>query len=271
MHGGTRVGDIEVSLVCEGFAPLALEDEFPGTEIDWAAERASFPWAFHDERSWAWHVHAFALRTSNGIVMVDTGLGTFPPYRPWASSTPRDEALAAAGVDPSEVVAVAHTHLHADHAGGAVVDGEPRFPNARHHVHPADWAAFADRDDGEGYTARHAMEELARRGMLSLRADDHDVASGVHVTWTPGHTPGHRSVLVRSEGETLLLTGDALHTPTQVRLPGAPSSHDEDADAACATRERLMKDARERAWAVGVTHFAHPFGTVTDGGWRSAG
>jgi glyoxylase-like metal-dependent hydrolase (beta-lactamase superfamily II) len=271
MHGGIRVGEIEIALVCEGYAPLALADEFPGTEIDWAAERAAYPWAFHDEASWAWHVHAFALRTADGVVMVDAGLGAFPPFRPWASSTPRERALAAAGVDANEVVAVAHTHLHADHAGGAVVEGEPRFANATHHVHPADWSAFADRDDGEDYTARHAMEELERQGMLELRADDHDVATGVHVVWTPGHTPGHRSVLVRSDEETLLLTGDALHTPTQVRLPGASSSHDEAPDAACASRERLVEDAARHGWTVGVTHFAHPFGTVDEGGWRSAG
>jgi glyoxylase-like metal-dependent hydrolase (beta-lactamase superfamily II) len=269
MHAGTRVGEIEIAIVCEGFAALDLAEEFPGTEIDWPTERARFPWAFHDEASWAWHVHAFALRTPDGTVIVDTGLGSFPPYRPWVSSTPRDEALAAAGVDRDEVVAVAHTHLHADHAGGAVIDGQPRFPNATHHVHPADWAAFGDRDDGEDYTARHAMEELERRGMLKLRADDHDVVPGVHVTWTPGHTPGHRSVLVRSGDETLLLTGDALHTPPQVRLPGALSSHDEDPEAACATRERLLGDARERGWRVGVSHFASPFGWVVDEGWRS--
>jgi glyoxylase-like metal-dependent hydrolase (beta-lactamase superfamily II) len=169
------------------------------------------------------------------------------------------------------VVAVAHTHLHADHAGGAVVGGEPRFPNAVHHVHPADWAAFSERDDVEGYTARHAMDELERRGALEQRADDHDVAAGVHVTWSPGHTPGHRSVLVRSGDATALLTGDALHIPTQVRLPRAPSSHDEDPDAACATRARVLTDAREHGWVVGVPHFAHPFGRVVEEGWRSAG
>ena len=57
-HGGVRIGDIEVSVICEGYAPLELTDEIPTTELDWGAERAAYPWAFHDEASWAWHVHA---------------------------------------------------------------------------------------------------------------------------------------------------------------------------------------------------------------------
>ncbi|HZD79569.1 MAG TPA: MBL fold metallo-hydrolase, partial [Actinomycetota bacterium] len=137
-----RVGEVEVAVVCEGFAPLPLEEELPGQDVDWAGERTIHPWAFVDERTWAWHVHAFALFTRAGVVMVDVGLGDFPPYRPWAEQVDPEAALASAGVRPGDVRAVIHTHLHADHAGGAVVAGRPRFPNAVHHVHPADWSAF---------------------------------------------------------------------------------------------------------------------------------
>lgn len=267
-HGSVHVGDIEVVVVCEGYAPIDLVEEFPETELAWDAERTKYPWAFHDDTSWAWHVHAFALRTPDGTLLIDTGLGTFRPYRPWASSTPRVEALAAAGVDPTEVVAVALTHLHADHAGGAVVDGQPSFPNAKHHVHPEDWAFFAS-DDATSYTARAGMSVLEDRGQLELRADDHEIVTGVKVVWAPGHTPGHRTVLVTSGEETALLTGDALHTPPQVRLPGAPSNHDEDPEGAIASRERAMHDAREHGWLVAVSHFARPFGRVVEDGWRS--
>jgi glyoxylase-like metal-dependent hydrolase (beta-lactamase superfamily II) len=267
-HDGIRIGDIEVSVICEGYAPIDLVEEFPDTELDWEAERSRYPWAFHDETSWAWHVHAFALRTPQGLVLIDTGLGSFPPYRPWASSVPRLDALAAAGVDRNDVVAVAHTHLHADHAGGAVVDGEPVFPNARHHVHPEDWAFFASAEASDD-TNRVPMTVLEQRDQLELRADDHRVVEGVKAIWAPGHTPGHRAVLVTSGEETALFTGDALHTPPQVRLPAAPSNHDEDPQGACASRARAMHDAREHGWLVAVSHFAEPFGRVVEDGWRS--
>jgi len=266
-----RVGDIEISVICEGYAPLDLADELPDAEVDWAAERARAPWAFHDETTWAWHVHAFALKTPDGLVLVDTGLGAFPPIEPWAVSTPSDEALALAGVDPNEVTAVVHTHLHADHAGGAVLDGEPRFPNATHHAHPADWSYFATQEDRSSYAARQAMDVLHHHGRLQLRADDHHVVDGVYVIWAPGHTPGHRTVLVNSGDEHVLFTGDALHTPPQVRLASAPSTHDEDPEGAVASRERAVEEAREHGWLVAVSHFARPFGRVREDGWASEG
>jgi glyoxylase-like metal-dependent hydrolase (beta-lactamase superfamily II) len=268
-HPGICVGELEVSVVCEGYAPLDLADELPGAEVDWAAEGARHPWAFHDERSWAWHVHAFALRTAGALVLVDTGLGDFPPYRPWAVSTSGDEALAVAGVERDEVSVVVHTHLHADHAGGAVIGGEPRFPNAGHIVHPADWTFFEAADDEEDFAARHAMQVLLERGMLDLAPEDRTVAPGVEVVHSPGHTPGHRSVIVRSGGEGLLLTGDLLHVPPQVANPDLPSTHDEDPELGCRSRAALLAQARREGYAVAVSHFGRPFGRVGDGGWTA--
>ena len=86
MHAFVRVGRVEISVVCEGSAPLDLADELPN--VDWAAERRRYPWCFVDDRSWAWHVHAFALRTPTGLVMIDTGVSPLSPIEPWAEHTP---------------------------------------------------------------------------------------------------------------------------------------------------------------------------------------
>ncbi len=257
-------------MVCEGFAAFDVDDELPDERVDWDAERARAPWAFHDERTWAWHVHAFGVRTMSGLVMVDVGLGSFPPYRPWTEQDDRDLAWAATGIDVADVRAVVHTHLHADHAGGAVVDGMPRFPNAVHHVHPSDWSFFGQVDRIGGYTARGPMTELERLGMLDLTEDDHEVVPGIRVVHAPGHTPGHRVAVLEADNETLLLTGDLLHTPAQVTRPAAASSHDEDRAEASRSRVRLLSAARDEGWKVAVSHFARPFGRVTREGWISA-
>ena len=171
-----------------------------------------------------------------------------------------------AGVEPADVRVVVLTHLHADHAGGGLgPDGEPRFPNARYVVHPADWAFFADSDDAQDYTARHALARVDDLGMLDLTEDDRDVAPGVAVVHTPGHTPGHRSVTLTQAPRTLLLTGDLLHLPIQAAHPEWPSSHDEDPAAGAVSRARLLQDARQGSWTIGVHHFAEPFGTLTSG------
>jgi glyoxylase-like metal-dependent hydrolase (beta-lactamase superfamily II) len=214
-------------------------------------------------------VHAFAIRTADGVVMVDTGLGSFAPVAPWAESVDRTEALATAGVDPGEVRHVVHTHLHADHAGGAVVEGEPTFPNAVHHVHPADWAHFGDPERIGGFTARGPMEELERRGTLDLAEDDHAVAPGVRLVHAPGHTPGHRAVLLERGDERLLLTGDLLHVPIQIARPELPGNHDVDAEVAARSRAVLVGEAREGGWRVAVSHFGRPFGRVAASGWAT--
>ena len=142
-HAPFRLGDIDVVTVCEGWAPLALTDEAPGNTVDWQAERAAHPWAFSGDEHWRWHVHAFLLRTPSGDVLVDTGVGDFGPYAPWAEEA---GPAAWAQIDVAAVRHVVLTHLHADHAGGTISgDGSPRFPNARYHAHPADWEHFGSK------------------------------------------------------------------------------------------------------------------------------
>lgn len=260
-----RVGGLEVEVICEGFALLPLDDECPGQRVDWEGERRSHRWAFHGDGTWAWHVHAFIVRGPWGTILIDSGVGSFGPWRPWASEDP----LAWAGLDASEVRHVVLTHLHADHAGGVVVDGTVRFPNAVTHVHPGDWEAFAATGE-DGYVARRPLETLAAAGTLDLDGNDRDVVPGVALRHTPGHTPGHRSVVVSDRGDTLLVTGDLLHLPVQAAHPAWPSSHDDDPRLGAASRQLALWRARASGWRVAVGHFAVPFGRVEAEGWRSA-
>jgi glyoxylase-like metal-dependent hydrolase (beta-lactamase superfamily II) len=213
--------------MCDGWAPLPLSDEAPGHEVDWSAQRAAYPWAFvtGDDGSWAWHVHAFLLRLSGTAVIVDTGIGHLgrPPYDVAGRI---DDELGAAGVSPDEVRHVIHTHLHSDHAGGACrPDGESRFPNAVHHVHPADWDFFANADDPDDFNGRRAMHRLEDLGMLDLAPEDREVVPGVRVLHSPGHTPGHRSVLRSQLTPGLFLPCPQLNRPptTSGLGPGSPA------------------------------------------------
>lgn len=269
-HPAFSVGAIEVTPLCDGWAPLPLADECPGQDVDWDDERAAFPWAFAGDVSWAWHVHAFLVRLPGGALLVDTGIGALGTTAYPVTGRIETE-LAAVGCDPAEIRHVVHTHLHADHAGGACrPDGTPRFENARHHVHPADWAFFGDVDDPEDFNGRRAMERLLAEDQLELVPDDHDVAPGVRVVHTPGHTPGHRSVVLTDAGTSLLITGDLLHLPIQIAHPTWPSNHDEAPDIACVSRDAMLQRARTERWSVAVNHFGRPFGSVGPSGWEPA-
>jgi glyoxylase-like metal-dependent hydrolase (beta-lactamase superfamily II) len=258
-----HVGRIEVRTICEGFAPLALAEEFPAERVDWTADRAAYPWSFHGLGAWAWHVHAFVIETPTDIVVVDTGVGPFGPYRPWEHWN----ADAWAKEDPDGVAHVALTHLHADHAGGTeVAELQPRFPNADYHLHPADLRFFEGARE-DAYVAIRPAQRLESLGVLRTVDTNHDVTAGVRVVHAPGHTPGHRCVLVRDRDAGLLLTGDLLHLPVQVAQREWFSAHDEDPLLGVASRRRLLWRAELGGYRVGVSHFAEPFGRIEDGRW----
>jgi glyoxylase-like metal-dependent hydrolase (beta-lactamase superfamily II) len=260
-HPLIRVGDVEVVPLCDGWAPLPLADEAPGHDVDWDAERQAFPWVFEGERHWRWHVHAFLLRTASWLALVDTGIGHLgrPPFDVVGRI---DKELAEVGADAEDVAHVIHTHLHADHAGGACrPDGEARFPNAVHHVHPADWAFFSH-SDAEDFNGWDAMLILEEAGMLDLTPEDREIVPGLRVVHTPGHTPGHRSAVVSDGPATMLFTGDLLHLPIQIAHPAWESNHDEDPETGAASRVALLSRARDERWGVAVSHFSRPFGGV---------
>jgi len=110
---------------------------------------------------------------------------------------------------------------------------------------------------------------LESLGVLRTTDVNHDVAPGVRVIHTPGHTPGHRSVLVRDGEDGLLLTGDLLHLPIQIREREWFSAHDEDALLGVASRRLMLWRAESHAYRVAVPHFAQPFGRVEQGRWTS--
>jgi glyoxylase-like metal-dependent hydrolase (beta-lactamase superfamily II) len=275
-HGSFTLGRYEVTPLCDGWAPLPLSDEVPGIDVDWDAERARFPWAFpeDDPASWAWHVHSFAIRRQDGVALVDTGIGHFgrPPFD---VTSHLDAELDAVGIAPADVRDVVLTHLHADHSGGVCrPDGAPRFPNARHHVHPADWEFFATERTPDDFTGRFAMSAIEDAGLLDLDASDHQVTDGLFLRHAPGHTPGHRVVRLEEGNDVLLLTGDLLHTTPQIRHPSNRSNHDEDAAVAAEQRALIIEAALANGWNVGVSHFGRPFGRVVCGvdapEWASA-
>jgi glyoxylase-like metal-dependent hydrolase (beta-lactamase superfamily II) len=263
-HEPFTLGSYEVTPLCDGWAPLPLIDEIPSVDVDWNAERDRFPWAFprDDPTSWAWHVHAFLVRHPDGIALVDTGIGHFgrPPFEVTGRI---DDELRAVGVAPEDVSHVVLTHLHADHSGAVCrPDRAPRFPNARHHVHPDDWSFFEAHRSPDDFTGRFAMSTIEDLGLLDLDGRDHQIGQDLYLSHAPGHTPGHRVVRIDDGNDTVVLTGDLLHTPPQISHPQARSNHDEDPDAAAKHRAATVEAALVKGWALGVGHFGRPFGRV---------
>lgn len=143
------------------------------------------------------------------------------------------------------------THLHSDHAGGAVTQGVPTFPNARHVLQRTEIESI------ENAGPNPILERVLRplTGLVDAVDGDAAVARGVGVVLAPGHTPGHQVV----EIGPLTLTGDVLHHPVQLVNPSIRYGYDNDPEQAAATREALLRKWRAEGRLIGAAHLPDAF------------
>jgi len=262
---GTRtrnVGSFAVHVLCDGagifFEPLA--SAFPDAgDSELASAVELDPEAFPPDGRWRLHFHAYLIRPrAGGAILVDAGIGDADaPAAQWAPTPGRmPENLTSSGVAPADVDTVVLTHLHSDHVGWSVVDGRPYFPNARYAVPRAD-------HDAVGRLNPRVRDEiltpLAATGQLDLIEGEVRLGPGVTTVPTPGHTPGHTSVLLESGDEAVLFSGDAVLNALQLAAPWVAYRFDDDPEAARAARLALLDQARMRgAWLAG-SHLTDPF------------
>ncbi|SDD51927.1 Glyoxylase, beta-lactamase superfamily II [Massilia sp. PDC64] len=194
------------------------------------------------------------IDTGGERVLVDTGYGDDTH----GGRTGRlvDE-LDRAGIAPDDVTIVVNTHAHGDHAGRNTIHGVPAFPRARYFLASADWDHFSARADDVHHVARN-FGIPAAHGMLTLFDGPLELAPGIHLLPTPGHTPGHTSVLVSLLGRTALCLGDVCHHPLHVAHPDWVSAFDVDAARNVETRRWLFALAYAREAVILCPHAPAP-------------
>jgi glyoxylase-like metal-dependent hydrolase (beta-lactamase superfamily II) len=253
MGASFRLGDTDIVLLDDGAGPFfdRREAAFPSaTAEQWLDADAADPDAVGLGGEWLLRFRCFAIRlTDQRVILVDAGIGPADaPAAAWAPVPGRlPESLAEAGIAPGDVSTVVVTHLHTDHVGWAVVDGRPYFGNARYVLPRGDVEAVRQLNPAlEG----RLLEPLRAAGQLSTVDGDEPLAPGVEVVATPGHTPGHQSVLVTHGDERVLITGDLLVHALQLVHPDVGYTHESDQDLA---RESRLRQFR----AGGVLATAH--------------
>jgi glyoxylase-like metal-dependent hydrolase (beta-lactamase superfamily II) len=227
-----KVGSVNITALTdiEG-AFFQLDQIFPGVMQDqWEPYLHRYPWAFADRETLRGRVGSYVLRSPEGTVLVDTGVG---PQAMGAGGRLLAD-LEDAGIYPENVHTVFLTHLHGDHLGWSVKpDGEPVFPEARYVTQASEWEISAP------YLGR-ALSALDELGVLELLDGEEPVGEELTAIPTPGHSPGHSSLLVSSGGEQALVAGDAIVHPAQATEPTWNVHFDMDKEQAAHTREMLL-------------------------------
>jgi len=214
--------------------------------------------------------HSFAFEAGGLRVLVDTGIGNGKPRSNPAWHDLKTDYLArltAAGFPAYSVDLVIITHLHADHVGWNTRAGDgiwvPTFPNARYmtsRVEREFWTGY-DMEEARKQMFRDSVIPVEEAGLLDLvdvPADGVDVAPGLRLIPTPGHTPGHIALELTSRGDTALITGDCIHHPVQLAHPAIGACVDIEPERSEASRRKLLGSLAGTDTLVLGTHFAPP-------------
>lgn len=251
-----RLGSLEVTPLSDGIINLP-QQYF--AQADWDVHRDLLT----DDGFLQIPIGCFLVRTSGQTVLIDAGIG--PVEGPWYTGGELIGALAGGGVQPADIDLLLCTHLHQDHIGWVLQDGALTFPNATVRFGFQDIEHFTG-DPFAGETIKEMVEALRAKGRLEPIDQDGEVAPGVSTLHAPGHTHGHRCVVLSSGDERLFLLGDAVTCPVQLQETEWEAMSDVDKDLAKRTRESLFREIESSGAMTVAAHFPDlKFGRVLRG------
>jgi len=266
-----RIGDVEVARIVE---VNAYEDDISMLLKDETAEfvkqhewlRPHFATAAGQMKI---SFQAFVLRSRGKNVMIDTCIGAdrkreYEVFCNLKTSFLQD--LAVAGFPAESIHAVLCTHLHFDHVGWNthLVNGRwvPTFPQARYLFGKKEYDHWVHMRNTGGYHdfehMHDAIDPVIAAGLVDFIGPEHALTDEVSLFPTPGHTPGHVSVLIRSKGKEAVITGDLMHHPIQLSYPQRHVNFDMNKDQGAQTRQAFVDRFGGREVLVIGSHFSDP-------------
>lgn len=239
------LGSAELITISDGSIslPTALPAGVPAEELAELANR----FGLEEGATPARPLNVTLFRTGDRTVLIDAGSGA--QFLPTAGEL--YDNLDATGVALEDITDVVFTHGHPDHLWGILDDfDEIAFPEAELHIAQAEADYWMDPATVENIPAERQMFAVGAARRLEAIADglntfgDGDtVLPGLTAVLTPGHTPGHMSLRLESDGEAAMVLGDAVvNAHLNFARPGWASGSDQDPERAAETRVRLLAE-----------------------------
>lgn len=260
-----QVGEIEVLVISDGMMSIPIK--VLATNADPAALAGWLDAQHLPTDTLDWPLNVIVVRSGGRTILVDSGIGDLFPDFPRAGRLAL--RLEAAGIDPASVTDVVLTHLHMDHIGGLLSDGlKNRLrPDVPIHVARAEvefWAtpdfSHTDMPSPVPPVLRSSARRLVDTYRSQLRPFDkeHEVAPGVVVSVTGGHTPGHSIVRLSSGSERLTFVGDAIFA-VGFEHPYWHNGFEHDPEESARVRVRLLRELATSGDTLVGTHVSFPF------------
>jgi glyoxylase-like metal-dependent hydrolase (beta-lactamase superfamily II) len=254
----TKVVELETLGHTRFILPLATHEEIQ--KLPWL-----IPHFANEEGRLKMSIHSLLVETPTRRIIVDTGLGNDKQGRnvpTWNNrKDPFLDRLTAAGFPPDSIDTVLCTHLHVDHVGWntRLSGGEwvPTFSNARYLFGRTEYEHWRDHSDTPDRVAvfNDSVKPIVDAGRAELIASDARLTEEITMIPTPGHSPGHMSLHIASDGAEGLLTGDVAHHPCQMAHLEWSSTADSDPRQAAETRRQLFSRFADRPALLIGGHF----------------
>ena len=255
------LGDFEVTAISDGTTDLPVDQLLKNTtpeKVDQILAKSFLKSPLESS------FNGFLINTGSKLVLIDTGAGTL--FSPTLGKLVAN--LKASGYQPEQVDEIYITHMHLDHVGGLLADGKAAFPNAvvRADKREGDyWLTDANAakapDEMKGFFkgAQSALAPYVASGKYQPFNGNSDLVPGIKAVNTIGHTPGHTSYVVESQGQKLVVIGDLIHVAVvQFPDPSQGLMFDNDSKAADAERNKVFAMAAKDGTILAGAHLPFP-------------
>jgi glyoxylase-like metal-dependent hydrolase (beta-lactamase superfamily II) len=258
-----QLGTFEVTALSDGTLDLPVDQLFPKVDPGRIRELLARSYLAANV---SLTVNAFLVNTGTRLVLIDTGTGTSQMFGPQLGHLLAN--LRASGYSADQVEEIYVTHMHTDHIGGLLRDGQPAFPRAtiRADVHEAgrylskaemDAAPADERDDYE--SAMSIFKPYIAAGRFKPFDGETQLLPGVRAMPAAGHTPGHTIYVIESGGERMLFWGDLMHVAAlQFPLPSATFETEWSTTKSAQQRQAVFADVASRGYYAAAAHVAFP-------------
>jgi glyoxylase-like metal-dependent hydrolase (beta-lactamase superfamily II) len=255
------LGEFEVTALNDGTAELPVDQLLKNTTPEKTDQTLAKTYLKSPLET---SFNGYLINTGSKLVLIDTGAGTL--FSPTLDKLVAN--LKASGYQPEQVDEIYITHMHADHIGGLIADGKAVFPNAivradkregDYWLNEANAAKAPDALKGFFTAAQTALAPYIASGKYQPFTGNSDLVPGIKAVNSIGHTPGHTSYVVESQGQKLVVIGDLIHVgAVQFPDPKIVMGFDSDSKAAEAERQKIFAMIAKEGALLAGAHLSFP-------------